>query len=334
MSSNKAGPSKNSQMEDAEAAELARAGDADFVLEGSDEDTTDAEDPATTDAGEHTTDVGTDVGTDAAASNPTAKKQTKERKNRTPSAVANVTDTFTKVSKSGMPEEPRDRAKGYSMQLGCIVRETVSINTYDLRTPENEALRAQLLKRLHERYVFPADATRVDSMAITKMNTALTSWRFRVKKKIQEGKSWEEISAKEPFINIEDFEPFKASLESDENAKWTEWGRNMRALNLGNHHLGSGGYVGKKPIWDKEDAEVARLGLPNPWLKITDEQVRNFVRSRYYLKPGTGEFVTDYQEVRDFEATLVRNLITADISKSICVDFYMGSRLFPLSAGG
>ena len=79
----------------------------------------------------------------------------------------------------------------------------------------------------------------------------------------------------------------------------------------------------KKPIWDKEDAEIAKLGIENIWHKITDEQVRNFVRSRYYLKPGTGEFVTDYQEVRDFEATLVRNLITVDISKSICVDFYM-----------
>ena len=81
----------------------------------------------------------------------------------------------------------------------------------------------------------------------------------------------------------------------------------MRALNLGNHHLGSGGYTGKKPIWDKEDAEVARLGLPNMWHKITDEQVRNFVRSRYYLKPGTGEFVTDYADVLEFEKTLVSN---------------------------
>ena len=90
----------------------------------------------------------------------------------------------------------------------------------------------------------------------------------------------------------------------------------------------------KNPIWDNEDVEIAKLGIENIWHKITDEQVRNFVRSRYYLKPGTGEFVTDYQEVRDFEAVLVSNLITADISKSICVDFYMGSRLFLLSAGG
>ena len=71
--------------------------------------------------------------------------------------------------------------------------------------------------------------------------------------------------------------------------------------------MGSGGYAGKKPIWDKEDAEIARLGIENIWRKITDEQVRNFIRSHYYLKPGTGEFVTDYKDVLEFEKTLVSN---------------------------
>jgi hypothetical protein len=323
----------NPQMEDAEAAELARDGDGDFQLESAEATTTDGE-PTSTDVGggDHTDGGG---GSNPPAKRP-AKRLKKPRKDRTPQAVGNITDTFTKVSLSGQPLEPRDIAKGYGMQLGCILRENASINTYDLRNPENEALRNDLLKKLHKRYIFPADGNKkVDNFAITKMNTALTSWRGRVKAKILEkGLSWEEISAKEPYLEKDDFDIFKVSLSSPEAEKWTEWGKNMRALNLGNHHLGSGGYAGKKPVWDKEDAEVARLGKENMWHKITDEQVRNFVRSRYYLKPGTGEFVTDYKDVLDFEKTLVRNLITADISKSICVDFYMGSRLFPLSAGG
>ena len=70
----------------------------------------------------------------------------------------------------------------------------------------------------------------------------------------------------------------------------------------------------KKPIWDKEDAEYARLGKENPWEKITDEQTRFFVR--YYLDKKTGEFVTDDDAVKEFEKHLVSNLITADISKS------------------
>ena len=144
----------NPEMEDAEAAELARDGDGDFLIEdaGGDGDET-----TTTDGGDHT-DVGgadhTDVGggdhTDGGGgSNPTAKRHKKPRKDRTPQAVAPITDTFTKVSLSGQPQEPRNTASGYSMQLGCILRETVSINTYDLRSEENEALRTNLLKKLH-----------------------------------------------------------------------------------------------------------------------------------------------------------------------------------------
>ena len=321
----------NPELDDAEAAELARAGDADFQLEMQNaEDTSEDADATTTDGGDHTdvgdgqghTDVGddqghTDVGGDqghtdvGAGGNPPSakKKSTKPRKDRTPQAVTTVTDTFTKVSLSGQPQEPRNIAKGYGMQLGCILRETVSINTYDLRSPQHEALRAQLLKKLHERYIFPDDEgkKKVDNFAITKMNTALTSWRGRVKAKIGENKTWEEISAKEPYIDREEFEVLKEALKSPEAVKWTEWGKQMRALNLGNHTLGSGGYAGKKPIWDKEDAEIAKLGIETIWHKIMDKQVRNFVRSRYYLKPGTGEFITDYKDVLEFEKTLVSN---------------------------
>ena len=217
----------NPELDDAEAAELARAGDADFQLEMQNaEDTSEDADATTTDGGDHT-DVGADQGhTDVGAGgNPKKprKKSTKPRKDRTPQAVATVTDTFTKVSLSGQPQEPRNIAKGYGMQLGCILRETVSINTYDLRSPQHEALRAQLLKKLHERYIFPDDGNKkVDNFAITKMNTALTSWRGRVKAKIGENKTWEEISAKEPYIDREEFEALKVSLKSPEAVKWTE----------------------------------------------------------------------------------------------------------------
>ena len=85
-----------------------------------------------------------------------------------------------------------------------------------------------------------------------------------MKKKIDKGLSWEEIHAKEPMLDEEEFETFKASLETEEAKAWTNWGKDMRDLNIGNHHLGSGGYTGKKPVWDKEDAEVARLGKENP----------------------------------------------------------------------
>ena len=160
---------------------------------------------------------------------------------------------------------------------------------------------------------------KVDSFAIMKMSTALSSWIFQVKKKIRKGLSWEEIKAKEPMLDQEEIKEFKLSLQTDEALKWTKWGKDIRDQNIGNHRLGSGGYRGKQPIWDKEDAEIACLGKENPWHKITDEHVRNFVRSRYYLNKAMGEFVTDDDDVRAFEKVLVRNLITVDISKFIAL---------------
>ena len=166
------------------------------------------DDTSTTDGGDHT-----DAATD---SNPTAKRK-KARKDRKPQALDNVTHVFTKVTPSGLPVEPEKHAKGYSMQLWCIVRESMSINTKDLRSKGNEALVENLLTKLHQRYTFPLPLNKkVDSLAITKMSTALSSWKFRVKKKINKGESWEEISAKEPMLDKEEFESFKLSLKSEE----------------------------------------------------------------------------------------------------------------------
>ena len=92
----------------------------------------------------------------------------------------------------------------------------------------------------------------------------MSSWKCRVRRKIEKGETWEEIKTKDPMLDKEDFDAFKLSLSTEESKKWTEWGKKMRDLNLGNHRLGSGGYRGKQPIWDKEDAEVERLGKENP----------------------------------------------------------------------
>jgi hypothetical protein len=128
-----------------------------------------------------------------------------------------------------------------------------------------------------------------------------------MKGKIEKGDSWEKISKGEPHVDEEEFKVFKAEMASDEAKAWTEWGRQLRELNIGAHRLGSGGYRGKFPIWEKEDAELERLGKENPWLKIADLQLRHFVRARYYLDPVTKEFVTDDPDVNFFEKKLVRN---------------------------
>lgn len=235
------------------------------------------------------------------------RKARRPRRDRKPQVLTNVTDAFTLVSESGQPLEASEVAKGYSMQLGCIVRETVSINNHDIRSEANAALAETLTQKLHQRYMFPEPFNKkVDSLALTKMSTALSSWRNRLKRKIDHGESWEKISSKESSLSKEDFDEFKSSLETEEAKKWTAWGKKMRELNLGVHHCGSGGYRGKQPTWDKEDLEIQRLGKENPWLRIADLQTRNFVWSRYYLDWKMGEFVTDDPDVKNFEKYLVR----------------------------
>ena len=129
-----------------------------------------------------------------------------------------------------------------------------------------------------------------------------------MKNKITKKECWEKIKKGEPMIDEDEFKIFKAETETDDSKEWMEWGRKMQEQNIGNHQCGSGGYRGKKAIWAWEDAEVERLGKENPFLKITDEQTRNFVRARYYQDKDTMEVVTDDDDVRKFEEKLVSNL--------------------------
>jgi hypothetical protein len=183
------------------------------------------DEPTTTDSGDHTTGDETDGGDrmeDDGSGNPAAekkkKKKKKERKDRKPTVLANTTDEITKVSESGLPLEPADVAAGYGLQLGCIVRESMSINTKHLRSEANERLVKNCLMKLHRWYTFPAEynnmskSSKVNRLAITKMANALSSWRSRVKNKIEKGESWEKIRRGEPMLDEAEFEKFKAEM--------------------------------------------------------------------------------------------------------------------------
>jgi hypothetical protein len=104
------------------------------------------EDVTTTDGGDRT---------DGASGNSAAKKK-KERKDRKPQKLADTTNEITLVSESGLPLEPEDVAAGYGMQLGCVVRESMSINTKHLRSEANEKLVVNCLQKLHRWYKFPS----------------------------------------------------------------------------------------------------------------------------------------------------------------------------------
>ena len=77
-----------------------------------------------------------DATTDDGSSHTDGSQPKKQRKDRRPNALRTLKEEFTQVDSNGNPMEPKHIVKGYSVQLGCILRSTVSINTENLRHPD------------------------------------------------------------------------------------------------------------------------------------------------------------------------------------------------------
>ena len=88
------------------------------------------------------------------------------------------------------PEEPR---RCYGNQVGCILREVVTINDEDLRGKGNEHFKQLLLTKLHKRFKFPDRDDKIEhpwddpamkyinNHAMGMFNNDLASWKGRVK---------------------------------------------------------------------------------------------------------------------------------------------------------
>ena len=107
-----------------------------------------------------------------------------------------------------------------------------------------------------------------------------------MKRMIEKGDGYEKIKETNPSISEADYLEFKIKCESNASAESSQWGKDMRDLNLGVHKLGPGGYRVAEPIWDKEDVERAEQGLPPLFGKYCDKQTRNYVRARYKVDEG------------------------------------------------
>ena len=277
-------------------------------------------DPETTDGAAE--DDHTDATTDGAAEDATTddggartdgSQPKRQRKDRRPTVLRTLKEEVTEVDSDGNPTAPERIVKGYSLQLGCILRSTVSINTENLRHKDHGNLRNLLFTKLHERYKFPAEfentslkGNKVNNAALTKMSKALSTWKSNVKRMIEKGESYEKIKEKNPSITEDDYNDFKINCSSTANSQSSQWGKEMRELNLGEHTLGPGGYRVAEPIWDKEEADRAEQGLPPLFDKYGDKKIRIFVRARYKEDPVIKELTTD-PKTRALELVLVRN---------------------------
>ena len=285
-----------------------------------DEDTSSDEDMGDANGEDATT---TDGGGGGEATDGSQSK--KARKDRNPITIGLKRSIFTSVSDKGVPLEPAEFVAGYSLQLSAILRNTVTINTENLKADENERYRHQLFRKLHARYAYPGDEDNkynndnlkgnpVNKYALKKMTKALSNWKNRVKKLIYNDKlSYEEVVKKEPLVKEEDFKVFKARCDSAAGKAKSMRGKELHDLNIGTHHLGSGGYRVAIPKWEKEDAVALKEGKTPPFANIADKQARNFVRARHAKPKGSSEYSSEPSgpsgpKVKDFMEKYVSNL--------------------------
>jgi hypothetical protein len=164
------------EAEEATADEVGEEAEYDFEAEDGDDagSSNGDEEDGTSSHGSDRMDIG---GSDAVA-----KKKKKERQDRTPPVLGTKLKEFTYVKPNGQPMEPAKLAAGYGIQLGCIVRESMSINQKNIRAKGNTRLCELVIRKLHNRYKFPEPfdnkklkGNKVNKLALTRMSIALSS---------------------------------------------------------------------------------------------------------------------------------------------------------------
>ena len=258
------------------------------------DDGTDADidtDGAGTDGGAETGGEGTGgegTGADAA----TEKRKHKKQRIRKPNKLGIGRLVITKMAPGKFePLEPEEPRKCYGNQVGCILRECASINDDDLRSKEH--LTQLLLTKLHKRFKFPdrddnieqpwddPKMKKINNHAMGMFSNDLASWKGRVKRAIEADEPLSKILEENPTLTEEEFEKFKDTCATEAAKAKAAKFKSLQQRNTGKHRLGSRGYLGKRPIWDKEDAEREAAGLPDPFAKFTNPLERDFIRARY-----------------------------------------------------
>jgi hypothetical protein len=146
-------------------------------------------------------------------------------------------------TKSALPIEPVELARGYSNTYAAILRETANINDTNIQKKLKEPLSRQLINRLHGRYEFPHPydnkdlrTNRVNQAALGKFSKALRSWKTFVRNLISsKGGVFKNFHGKYPQISHQDYNKFvETEAKTKTQMRW-EWGKELRKKNVGNH---------------------------------------------------------------------------------------------------
>ena len=153
--------------------------------------------------------------TDTGGTSGSASKR--QRKDRRQNMVGTGRLPITEVDPtSGLPVAPEINARGFGNVCAAIARELCSINEGHLRYKDKQPMERLLVKRLHERYKFPAPYNTlhikdniVNTAALGKISKGLGSWKYRLRKMLDKDCSFEEVHSHYPQISVEEWNTFK-----------------------------------------------------------------------------------------------------------------------------
>ena len=114
-----------------------------------------------------------------------------------------------------------------------------------------------------------------------------------MKRAIEAKEPLSKILEENPTLTEEEFEKFKDTCATKVAKAKAEKLKSLQQRNTRKHRLGSRGYLGKRPIWDKEDVEREAAGILDPFTKFTNPLERDFIRARYKWDKENKVFYTD-----------------------------------------
>ena len=163
-----------------------------------------------------------------------------------------------------------------------------------------------LLEKIHGRFKFPGrndevlpweddNMEGINAKSLNKCSKALRNWKHMVKVEMaKEGSSYDTVKSHFPSIKEEDYLKFKAHCADPKTHARSEYFKGLQKMNVRIPRLGSRGYTGKRPVWDKEDpARPEGPREPDPWEEFDDPHACDYIMARYTRDPITGEWTMD-----------------------------------------
>ena len=86
-----------------------------------------------------------------------------------------------------------------------------------------------------------------------------------MKRAIEADEPLSKILEENPTLTEDEFKKFKDTCATEAAKAKAAKFKSLQQSNARKHRLGSRGYLDKRPIWDKEDAEREAAGLPDPF---------------------------------------------------------------------